>query len=104
MWRRWYCVRSDSSDGSGQVSAEPVLGVGPGGFDRKAGAAQRVADARDDVLIAVLGVDALALLEWDFEANQFDLRGLVERALQVHLDARTIRIPQCNVAKEIEIE
>jgi len=49
-------------------------------------------------------VDALALLKWDFEADQLDLRGLVERALQVHLYARTIRIPQCNVAEEIEIE
>src|SRR4051794_39307002 len=87
-----------------QVSAEPIIRVGPGGFDLEAGAQKEITNAGDRVLVTVLRVDAFTLAEWNFKADQLDLRGLVEGALEMHFDAGELGVPQGEVAEEVEIE
>src|SRR5512146_2545851 len=71
-----------------QVDAEPAAGIAPGTFEREAAGSKNGIDRRDCVLVAVLGMNALAVREAKLQAQGSDIHRLVARTFKVHLHAR----------------
>jgi hypothetical protein len=56
------------------------------------------------VFVAVLGVDAFTVGELDAQIEQTNIHKLWTQALQIDFHSRLLRIPNCDVAEEVEVE
>ena len=84
------------------MHAEQPVGIGPYGAGAESGARRHLAEGFDGVFVAVLGMDRLALREFETLAAQ--VHALALKADQVHLDAMGGRIVGRIMGKAVQIE
>src|SRR5580692_1066434 len=99
----WSQALSRGSD-AGKVQGKPGPAIEPGGIEREARAFQHLANHGHGVFVAVLGVDAFTVGELDAQIEQTNIHKLWTQALQIDFHSRLLRIPNCDVAEEVEVE
>ena len=73
----------------------PTTTVFPRAFDRKTDLSEQGANALVCKLVTIFGVNGFASHEVNVKARVLDTYVLLLRALEVHLDPRICRVPQC---------